>query len=206
MNEDQALYEEPRLVGVLSSLDSDSPKASVHATMSDVRDYQGKAEQADDITIIATTFYGKPEGAEMRVLDLVLSNQFKEISRANDAFDEFAEVEGLDMKVRRSTNLVIDELLNNIISYAFQDDEEHRIDVKFELASDRLSVTISDDGVPFNPFAGSPPNTGLSIDEREVGGLGLHLVRNMMDEVSYNRRTDKNVVILVKYLESESAN
>jgi len=200
MNEEQELYEEPRLVRVLSSLESEDPQMSVHATMADVRAYQGEAEQADDITIIATTYYGKPEGGELRILDLVLDNRLPEISRANNAFDEFAEAEGVAVPVRRSVNVVLDELLNNIVSYAFPDDKNHEIDVKFELSSDRLSVTISDDGVPFNPFAGVPPNTGLSIDDREIGGLGIHLVRNMMDEVSYNRRTDRNVVILVKYL------
>ncbi len=204
MNEVQELYEEPRLVHVLSSLESEDPKASVHATLADVRAYQGKAEQADDITIISTTYYGKPGGSELRTLDLVLANRLQEIGRANQAFDEFAEAEGVAVPVTRSVNVVLDELLNNIVSYAFPDDEDHDIDVRFELSNDRLSVTISDDGVPFNPFAGVPPNTGLSIDEREVGGLGIHLVRNMMDEVSYNRRTDRNVVILVKYLSDES--
>jgi sigma-B regulation protein RsbU (phosphoserine phosphatase) len=172
--------------------------------LADVRAYQGKAEQADDITIISTTYYGKPGGSELRTLDLVLANRLQEIGRANQAFDEFAEAEGVAVPVTRSVNVVLDELLNNIVSYAFPDDEDHDIDVRFELSNDRLSVTISDDGVPFNPFAGVPPNTGLSIDEREVGGLGIHLVRNMMDEVSYNRRTDRNVVILVKYLSDES--
>jgi sigma-B regulation protein RsbU (phosphoserine phosphatase) len=103
-------------------------------------------------------------------------------------------------------NLVLDELLNNVISYAFADEADHDIGVTFELSGDRLSVTISDDGSPFNPFAGSPPNTGLSIEEREIGGLGIHLVRSMMDEVSYNRRTDRNVVILVKYMDDQSDN
>jgi sigma-B regulation protein RsbU (phosphoserine phosphatase) len=206
MDEEQNLYDERRLVKVLSSLESSSPEESVKASVADVRDFQGPAEQADDITIISTTYYGSPEGAETRVLDLVVANKLEEIARAVSSFNEFAEAEGIAAPVRRSVNLVLDELLNNVISYAFADEADHDIGVTFELSGDRLSVTISDDGSPFNPFAGSPPNTGLSIEEREIGGLGIHLVRSMMDEVSYNRRTDRNVVILVKYMDDQSDN
>jgi sigma-B regulation protein RsbU (phosphoserine phosphatase) len=206
MDEEQNLYDEHRLVKVLSSLESSSAEESAKASLADVREFQGQAEQADDITIIATTYYGSPEGAEARVLDLSLANRLEEIARANSAFSEFAEVEGVAASVRRSVNLVLDELLSNVISYAFADDARHEIEVGFELSSDRLSLTISDDGIPFNPFAGSPPDTGLSMEEREIGGLGIHLVRKMMDEVSYNRRTDRNVVILVKYLDDQSDN
>ena len=78
------------------------------------------------------------------------------------------------------------------------------IDVRIELSSDRLAVTIADDGIPFNPFSGAPPDTSLSLEERELGGLGIHVVSKVMDEVSYNRRTDRNVVILVKYLDDSS--
>jgi sigma-B regulation protein RsbU (phosphoserine phosphatase) len=53
---------------------------------------------------------------------------------------------------------------------------------------------------------GPEPDTSLSVGERDIGGLGIHLVRNVMDEVSYNRRTDRNVVILVKYLDDQSDN
>jgi sigma-B regulation protein RsbU (phosphoserine phosphatase) len=204
MDEDQNLYDEDRLVKVLEALESGSAEESVKASVGDVREFQGRAEQADDITILSTTYYGSPEGEKARVLNLALANQFGEIEKANSAFNEFAETEGIAAPVRRSVNLVLDELLNNVISYAFADEEDHEIEVSFESSNDRLSVTISDDGVPFNPFAGLPPDTGLSIEQREMGGLGIHLVRKMMDEVSYNRRTDRNVVILVKYMEDQS--
>ena len=90
------------------------------------------------------------------------------------------------------------------MSLYYGDGEEHEFEIRFELSSDRLSVTIADDGVPFNPFANFPPDTALPVEKREIGGLGIHLVRNVMDEVSYNRRTDRNVVILVKYLDDSS--
>jgi len=101
-------------------------------------------------------------------------------------------------------NVVFDELLSNIVSHAYRDKGEHTIDLRAELSSDRLALTITDDGRPFNPFTSAAPDTAVAMEEREPGGLGIHLVRNMMDEVSYSRRADKNVVFLVKYLKAGS--
>jgi anti-sigma regulatory factor (Ser/Thr protein kinase) len=121
-----------------------------------------------------------------------------EIDRVNAAFAEFAEVHDLPAKIRRSVRVVFDELLNNAISYGFEGRDSGEITVDVELAGDRLSVTITDDGKPFNPFREEPPDTLLSTQERRIGGLGIHLVRQAMDEVSYHRRTDRNVVMLAK--------
>ena len=95
--------------------------------------------------------------------------------------------------------VVFDELLNNTISYAFRDDAEHEIDIRAERAGNRLTVTISDDGIPFNPLGTQTPDTRLSLEEREVGGLGIHLVRNMVDDISYQRGINRIVLSLVMH-------
>ncbi len=79
------------------------------------------------------------------------------------------------------------------------------IEIVISLAGNRLGVTITDDGRPFNPFEGAPPDTDLSVDDRPIGGLGVHLVQNVMDEVTYERHGTKNVVILVKNIELEDS-
>ena len=101
--------------------------------------------------------------------------------------------------------LVFDDLLNNVISYAYDEGEEHVIEIRVELSPDRLAVRITDDGHPFNRFGRTSPDTALALEEREIGVLGIHLVQNLMDEVYYTRRTDRNVVVLVKYLSHETA-
>ena len=156
-----------------------------------------------DITILAVEYSGRREEELRRVFALTLANRLDEIERLNEAFNRFADEHAIPVATRRSGNVVFDELINNVISYAFDDDAEHRIEVRVELDDQRLVITISDDGSPFNPFQTDPPDTALSLDERGIGGLGVHVVRNMMDEVSYNRRTDRNVVTLVKYLEPQ---
>ena len=100
-------------------------------------------------------------------------------------------------------HLVIDELLTNIISYAYPDDEHHEIGIKIELSANRLKVSMVDDGIPFNPLGLETPDTELSLEEREIGGLGIHIVRKMMDKVSYRRRIDKNVITAVEFLNKE---
>ena len=72
-----------------------------------------------------------------------------------------------------------------------------------ELAGKRLTVTITDDGVPFNPLSKKAPDIDAPLEDREIGGLGIHLVRNLIDDVTYNRRIGKNVMTLVKDLEQE---
>ncbi len=99
---------------------------------------------------------------------------------------------------RSCVSIEIENMLNNIITYVYSDEDEHNIEIKVELSGDRLTVSITDDGIPFNPFGIETPDTKLSIEERKIGGLGVHLVRKVMDKVSYQRRIDKNVITLVK--------
>lgn len=200
------LYEEDRLVRVLEARDYDSVEEMVAASTEDVWRFQAEAEQADDVTVLAVRFTGREGGAAgTHVLELEAGNRYEEIDRVNRSFDEFASTHGLPEKVRRSMKLVFDDLLNNVISYAYEDEDEHLIEIRIELSPDRLAVRITDDGHPFNPFGRTSPDTALELEEREIGGLGIHLVQNLMDEVSYTRRTDRNVVVLVKYLSHEAA-
>ncbi len=211
MDPQGVLYEEDRLVEVLNSGEFDSVESLVAASTEDVWRFQAEAEQADDVTVLAVRFEGRARGAsDVHVLELEARNTFEEIDTVNEAFETFAETHGLHSKVRRSLKLVFDDLLNNVISYAYNDDEEHVIEIHIELSSDRIAVRISDDGHPFNPFGRGTPEKGSDVASREIGGLGIHLVESLMDEVSYTRRTNQNVVVLVKYLsqntmEKESA-
>jgi sigma-B regulation protein RsbU (phosphoserine phosphatase) len=177
-----SLYDEDRLVEVLRSSNFATVDEAVHASTDD-------------------EFKGRPKGvADVARLRLEADNRLEEIDRINEGFESFAAEHGLPDRVRRSMKLVFDDLLNNVVTYAYDDDEVHVIEINVELSSDRLAVRIADDGHPFNPFAQSPPDTALVIEDREIGGLGIHLVQSLMDEVTYTRRTDRNVLVLVKYL------
>jgi len=118
--------------------------------------------------------------------------------RVGARFAEFAEERGLPAAIRRGVSVALDELLANTIAYG----GAARIVVDVTLHPNRLSVMLIDDGSPFDPFnqEAPPPDTALPVEERKIGGLGIHLIRKMMDDVRYERRADRNVVVLTKRL------
>lgn len=124
------------------------------------------------------------------------------VARVGAAFAAFADAHALPAAVRRSLQVALDELLKNTIAYGFAKRQagSGEVTVEVERRADRVSVTLTDDGTPFDPFARVAPDTTLSVERRRIGGLGIHLVRKMMDEVSYERRGDRNVVVLAKRL------
>jgi sigma-B regulation protein RsbU (phosphoserine phosphatase) len=200
MDENNNLYSEKRLAELLSSRECASMKLVVEMVMQSVEQFQGKAEQFDDITILAVQNNGSTESATPLSQEIIIKNQFPEMEKVIEQFDNFAEKHEIPVEVSRRMKIVFDELLNNIISYAYPDGGEHEIIVKFELFGDRLTIVISDDGIPFNPVSSEAPDTDLALEHREEGGMGIHLVHKMMDKVSYQRRIDRNTITLLKKL------
>jgi sigma-B regulation protein RsbU (phosphoserine phosphatase) len=198
MNAAKNLFSEKRLEMLLSTQEYESVEEMVQSTVAEVKRFEEGMDQADDITLLAVQYFGILQETEGSVLEMVVINQFPEIERFKKSFNSFSEQHEIPTPVRRKMNLVFDELLNNIISYAYSDEDEHDIEIKIVLSEDHLTVSITDDGIPFNPFDVEKPDTELSLEERRIGGLGVHLVREVMDKVSYQRRIDKNVTTLVK--------
>ena len=96
-------------------------------------------------------------------------------------------------------NMALDDLLNNVVQNAFPNDPtEHQIEVEGEVRDAWVIFTITDDGIPFNPLTVAPPDLSRMLHEREIGGLGIHLVRSMFDEVSYHRNVGRNVLTVKK--------
>jgi anti-sigma regulatory factor (Ser/Thr protein kinase) len=122
------------------------------------------------------------------------------VSEVSAAFAEFAESHGMPAGARRSVSVALDELLANALSHGRTGSDPCSMTVEVELDQEHVRVIITDDGPPFDPFGNDAPDTTLSVEQRPVGGLGLHLVRKLMDRVSYERRDDHNVVELVKQL------
>jgi sigma-B regulation protein RsbU (phosphoserine phosphatase) len=197
MNAAGDLYSDPRLDKLVESMTFESTSRVTDTVMLDVVAFEAGAERADDITILALTYNGVEEGKESRTLEIKIHNDLTEIDRVNQEFGAFIEQWEIPAALGYKFSVAFDELLNNTISYAYQDDNEHQIDIRVDFSGDRLVVTIEDDGMPYNPFTREAPDTSLSLEEREIGGLGVHLVRKLMEEVSYHRKIDTNVITLV---------
>jgi anti-sigma regulatory factor (Ser/Thr protein kinase) len=112
--------------------------------------------------------------------------------------EEFGQSMGLSKKCIFEANLALDELFTNIISYGFDDKNEHTIRITISLQNDELVFSVEDDGIPFNPTEVETPDLECTIEECRIGGLGIHLAKNLMDEVCYQRCKDKNILTLKK--------
>ena len=143
---------------------------------------------------------------ESLTLELRVENKLAEISRVNERFNAFCIKNAIPDSTRRKFNTVFDELLNNIISYAFQEGRLHIIHIYVTYEAPKIIAQISDDGIPFNLFEAAVPDLASDIDERPIGGLGIHMVRQIMDEYFYEWNNNRNWVTLVKIIESKEAN
>ncbi len=95
--------------------------------------------------------------------------------------------------------IACEEILVNIVSYAYKPGQTGKMELTAcGTHGKSLEICFSDDGVPFDPLAMPDPDTAKPIEEREIGGLGIFLVKNLMDEVSYKREDRRNIVRIVK--------
>ena len=134
-------------------------------------------------------------------LSLRIKNNLEEIARMSQEIAAWCQKLALPEEVEFQLDLVLDELVSNVIRHGLKDDNEHLIAVDLCLEGTELAVAIEDDGVPFNPLEAPAPDITRPIEERRIGGLGIHLVREIMDNLAYERREGKNYLLLKKRLE-----
>ena len=127
-------------------------------------------------------------------LSLTLCNQKSEISRLVDRIDAFGLEAGLPADVTFRLALALDEIVANVIRHAFDDDAEHQILVTLDVADGHVTATVVDDGSAFDPREAPLPDLDAPLEERQAGGLGMHLVRETMDEIDYRREDGRNVL------------
>jgi anti-anti-sigma factor len=120
------------------------------------------------------------------------------------AFAQFADAHAVPAAIRRSVAVALDELLHNTVAHGLAGQTGGEVRIEVELRADRLCVTLTDNGRPFNPLDMMAPDTARSVEERQIGGLGIHLARRLVDDVVYDRRADRNVVTLTKLLGDRS--
>jgi anti-sigma regulatory factor (Ser/Thr protein kinase) len=144
-----------------------------------------------------------PSDAAAPVFRQTMPNQLMAIPILQTAFEHYvAQWEGAKPLIP-TLNMALDDLLSNVVQYGFPNDpEEHSIRVEGEVRSGYVFLTITDDGIPFNPLAVEEPDLSLPHNERDIGGLGIHLVRSMFDELSYHRTVGHNVLTIKKKLAS----
>lgn len=130
---------------------------------------------------------------------LRIKNDTSELSVMNRFLEEAGEELELSTPFMMSLNLVLEEAVSNIIFYAYVgQDVKDAVDISLLLEGGMLTVIVKDHGIPFDPTAKEDPDITLSAEERPIGGLGIFLIKKIMDEVSYRREDGQNVFIMKK--------
>lgn len=125
-------------------------------------------------------------------LSVRVSNELSEIPRLAEAVDAFCAKHGIPQKFVLNFQFALDEALTNVISYAFTDERRHEIDVEIAYGDGLLDVEIIDDGRAFDPLQAPLADVTSALEDRAVGGLGVHLIKALMDTVDYRREQDRN--------------
>lgn len=133
-----------------------------------------------------------------KIKRFVIGNQIGELSSLAGKIDDLAEEWELPQALAMNINLVIEEAVSNIIFYAFNDKDKHEIRITISLENSRLTIKITDDGIPFNPLKQQQPDITLSAEERPIGGLGIFLISQIMDNMHYSRQKNQNILTLNK--------
>ncbi len=136
----------------------------------------------------------------MQEYKLRLENKISELDKIRDALEEMAAAWGLPPQVSMSVNLALEEAFTNIVNYAYDDDGRHEITLDFHMRDNELHIAIRDDGRPYDPTVQDEPDIALPATDRPIGGLGIFLIKKIMDEVRYERKDDKNQLFLKKTL------
>ena len=162
-----------------------------------VRQFIGKAEQSDDLTMLAIRYTPKEEKLVFSDT-LILKNDISQVDRLGAFVKEVATRLDITGKPVHDLRLAVEEIVVNVMSYAYPDGKEGEVRVDARSDGKAVRFIVSDEGIPFDPTEAELADTTLSVEDRPVGGLGILLARGLVDSVNYERVDGKNVLTLTK--------
>ena len=188
--EDHEQYGEERMMEVLKGLTDLNPRRIAEHMQASVESFVAGAKQSDDLTMLVLR-YQRPA--------ICMRNDIQQIP----TLPEWIDTLDIPMEVSMPINLALEEIVSNVMLYAYPG-KSGQVFVEFNRQKDAMVFTVSDNGVAFDPTQQAEVDTTLSVEERPIGGLGIHLVRQIMDEIRYERVEEKNILTLVKNLNTEN--
>jgi len=171
-----------------------TPEAMVNSLLDAANEFMGKAPQSDDLTMLLFKF----QPGELVRDQITLTNETEEIEKLGVFIKEYCKSLGLDNKIVSGIRLALEESVVNVINYAYPEHEKGYVTIYADSNRKEVRFTIVDSGIPFDPKAVLSADTTLDVQNRPIGGLGVHLTRKLMDSISYCRKDGKNVLSLTK--------
>lgn len=153
--------------------------------------------------IIPASQTASPSAARLQ-RQIILPNDVQEVPRMAEFVETICDEAGVDMATAMQLNLAIEEAVVNVMNYAYPAGTRGDVCLAASAEGDTLTFVLSDSGTPFDPTAQEDADTSLSVEERPIGGLGIFLVKQLMDTVSYQYTEGKNVLTLTKQLKGLS--
>jgi serine/threonine-protein kinase RsbW len=133
-------------------------------------------------------------------MNVVVINNISEVDRLHRSVSQFCREHGLSSQVEGDLNLALEEILVNVIRHGHPEGGKHEIQVRLSLQQDWVIATVEDDGMPFNPLEAPEPDLDSPLETRPIGGLGIHLVRNITDGLEYHRSEGRNRLVVRKHV------
>lgn len=135
--------------------------------------------------------------------ELRIKNQVSELEKVAQFVEEIGEELGLNMELQMNLNLVMEEMVSNVIFYAYPEGEEAEIELLAKSDGKELTFVLSDQGKEFDPTAKEDADPDVNPADRELGGMGIFIVKNIMNKVTYQRLEGRNLLTMTKGIEDQ---
>lgn len=191
-NADEEMFTLDKMIDVLNSNKDESPEDIIKNVKKSVDEFTGDAPQFDDVTMLC---FELKEIANTKVLKVDATEE--NVGTVNDFLDEFLDENDCPMKTKMKIELAIEEAYVNIAKYAYGE-KTGEAQLTLGVNNGELSIELRDSGKPYNPLEKEDPDITLSAEERQVGGLGVFLVKKIMDSVSYSYENSQNILRMKK--------
>lgn len=191
------LFGDDNMLQVVSKHKELDPRKLIKAVEDAVIRHVAGFPQSDDITMLTIAYNGNMDNKR----SITLENNIEELRRISNFLEECAEAWSLSMPLTMSLNLVLEEAFTNIVQYGYNDKGKREIELLLEKKGQEVMITLIDDGQFFDPTAQEDPDTGLAVEDRPIGGLGIFLIRKTMDDISYYEKGGKNHLVMTKKIQ-----
>jgi anti-sigma regulatory factor (Ser/Thr protein kinase) len=195
MNDKEELYGQVRITDVIRSSSRLSAECILSSILDDISNFSDCQEQNDDITLIVIKACEHQEKHSM----IMVAAREEELPKVTAFIDEVMSYAGFGKKKISDIELAVEEAVVNIIQHGYRG-SEGTILIKSDFYGGCLTLTIEDQAPRFDPTQLDMPNLSADLEERPIGGLGIHLIKSLVDEIKYEFKEEKNVLILKKIM------
>ena len=197
MNNGHEMFKLERVKTVLNTMTDKAPQTLLEKMTDAVNAFVEDAEQSDDLTML--TIHYTPKKFESTMTEtLILKNNIQEVTRFSSFMKAITDKLGIEKSLARQLRLAVEEAVVNVINYAYPMNTKGDVIVKVMVSDHVLHFQIIDSGMPFDPTKKERTDTTVAVEDRQIGGLGILLVRELMDSINYERIDGKNILTLIK--------